>query len=123
MKKLIAMLLVLVSVLACFAACGGEEKKEEPKDEEEEITVDYPNVSDFEAALENKEHVAGKTVTFTVNEIDDGSMYGTLLKSNDKLAFIVTGATDVKVGDELTVTVMNTRMALNVRYIECTLAE
>ena len=122
MKRLIALLLVLAGVLVCFAACGGEEKKDEPQ-EEEEITIDYPNVSDFEAALENNENVGGKTVTFTVNEIDTGSMYGVLYKSNDKLAFIVTGAADVKVGDELTVTVMSSRMALNVRYIDCTLAE
>lgn len=82
---------LLLTFLCC--SCGGSGK------------VDYPNVEDFEAALNAGEDLTGKTVTFTVLEVHPDSVFGYNLYGGEHLNFCSSKNPAVKEGDTLTVEV------------------
>ena len=67
--------------------------------------VDYEKVEDFEAALNAGENLKGKTVTFTVDEINPNSTFGYNLYAGEHLNFVSSKNPSVKEGDTITVKV------------------
>ena len=90
--RAIAILLLLVLGVSMLVACSGD-------------AVDYPNVEDFEAALNNGEDLTGKTVTFTVNKLVPNSAFGYNMQTGEHLNFCSTENPNVKEGDTVTVEV------------------
>ena len=96
MKKL---LLIVVSVffICLFSACNNSKP------------VDYPNVTDFEAALNNGEDLTGKTVTFTVDKFVPDSLFGYNLQAGEHLNFCSSDHPGCKAGDTITVEVVSVK--------------
>lgn len=88
--KFIASLLLLVLIASVFVACSGK-------------VVDYPNVEDFEAALNAGEDLTGKTVTFTVDTFVPNSAFGYNMQAGEHLNFCSTKNPNIKQGDTVTV--------------------
>lgn len=96
MKKLIAILLIVIftfSIIGC--------------DKKEELKVDYPNEADFEAALNAGENLIGKTVTFTVTDFKPDSAFGYNLFAGEHLNFVSSEHPNISVGETVTVKVTN----------------
>ena len=87
-------LALVFSLLLTFLCCGCSSGK-----------VDYPNVEDFEAALNAGEDLTGKTVTFTVLEVHPSSAFGYNLYAGEHLNFVSSKNPGVKEGDTITVKV------------------
>ena len=101
-----AAFLIFVLIASTFVACS---KKE----------VDYPNVTDFEIALNAGEDVAGKTVTFTVDIVIPNSAFGYNIQAGEHLNFCSDTNPRVKQGDVITVKVIEVSSMLGsyiIRY-------
>ena len=73
---------------------------------------DYPNVEDFEAALNAGEDLTGKTVTFTVTTFVPNSAFGYNLQTGEHLNFCSTTHPGVGEGDTVTVKVTEVQSVL-----------
>ena len=90
--KFIAGLLLFVLIASAFSACSSK-------------VVDYPNVEDFETALNAGEDLTGKTVTFTVDAFVPNSAFGYNMQAGEHLNFCSTTNPNVKQGDTVTIKV------------------
>ena len=61
--KTIAILILMILTVSIFISCSN-------------TSVDYPNVEDFELALNEGEDLTGRTVTFTVDDLVPNSAFG-----------------------------------------------
>jgi len=107
MKRIFGISLAILLVCLLVAGCGNKEKK-----------VDYPNVTDFETALNNGEDLTGKTVTFTVQEYVPNSAFGYNLQAGEHLNFCSSKNPGVKEGDTLTVKVTSVSSVLGSYIVE-----
>ena len=105
MKKMLSISLAIILVCLLVAGCGNKE-------------ADYPNVADFEAALNNGEDLTGKTVTFTVTEFVPDSAFGYNLQTGEHLNFCSSKNPGVKKGDTITVKVVSVKSVLTSYIIE-----
>lgn len=80
-------------VLTCFCTSCGSGK------------IDYERVEDFEAALNAGENLIGKTVTFTILEVNPSSAFGFNLYAGEHLNFTSSKNPGVEQGDTITVKV------------------
>lgn len=103
MKRLIALTLTIILMMS-LVACGNDIN---PLDSlnPEQVTVDFENEKDFEAALNADFDVIGKVVTFTVDKIAPDSAFGFNLQTGEHLNFCSEEPQDVEEGDTLTVRV------------------
>ena len=93
MRKFIVLLLSLVIGCGVFASCS------------KPLVVDYPNVADFETALNAGEDLTGKTVTFTVDKFVPNSKFGYNMQTGEHLNFCSASHPGVGEGDTITVKV------------------
>ncbi|WP_203624616.1 hypothetical protein [Lacticaseibacillus sp. 866-1] len=92
MKKIIATLVAVLSVLFVLTACGQKQ-------------ADYPTAAKAESALNASKELKGKTVTFKVKKVEPSSAFGYNLETGKHLNFVSTDNPDVKKGDTVTVKV------------------
>ena len=100
MKKTISIILILVLISSIFSGCGSN------------VTIDYENAKDFEAALNAGEDLTGKVVSFTVDEIIPNSAFGYNLITGEHLNFCSTSNPNVKEGDIVVVKVKEVQSLL-----------
>ena len=81
------------------------EQPTEAETKSKETAADYPNVEDFESALNAGEDLAGKTVTFTVKAFAPNSAFGYNLQAGEHLNFCSSTHPGFGEGDTLTVKV------------------
>ena len=104
MKKVLSLILSVVLVVLAVGC--------EAKNDTSEIVVDYPEVADFEAALNNGDDLTGKTVTFTADKlVPDGAM-GYTIWAGEHLNFVSTENPGIKEGDTVTVEIVEVASAL-----------
>lgn len=99
MKRLLA-LLVIFAFSFSMAAC------------DKSTAVDFDNVTDFEAALKSGDDLTGKTVTFTVGEVNPDSAFGYNLQAGEHLNFCSSENPNLKSGDTITVEVEEVKSVL-----------
>ena len=75
MKRLLFILLALTLLIANLISCSETE------------TIDYTNITDFEAALNNGDDLTGKSVTFEVKEFVPDSAFGYNMQAGEYLNF------------------------------------
>ena len=92
MKKVIASLLAVLSVLFILTACGQKQ-------------ADYPTAAKAETALNAGKDLKGKTVTFKVTGYDPASAFGYNMETGKHLNFVSNDNPGVKKGDTVTVKV------------------
>ena len=78
--------------------------------------VDYPDVNEFEQAVNNGEELAGKTVTFTVKGVRPDSILGYNLYGGEHLNFVSDEGIGINEGDEITVIVTDVKRVLTDSY-------
>jgi len=76
------------------------------------MNSDYPNIEDFEAALNAGEDLIGKTVTFTVTTFVPNSAFGYNLQTGEHLNFCSITHPGVGEGDTITVKVTQVQSVL-----------
>ena len=103
--KHISVFLLLVLFASVFVACSNQ-------------VVDYPNVEEFEAALNNGENLTGKTVTFTVKKFVPNSVFGYNMQAGDHLNFCSSDNPNVTEGDIVTVEVTEISSVLGTYIIK-----
>lgn len=111
MKKTIILTivaLILLSLSACTNNTNNPSGQTEiPTSSSTKPVIDYPNVVDFEAALNNGEDLTGKTVTFKVNKFVPDSFFGYNLQTGEHLNFCSAGHPGVSEGDTVSVRVIS----------------
>lgn len=90
MKKVIATVLAVLSVLFVLSACG--QKK-----------ADYPTAAKAETALNAGKDLKGKTVTFKITGYEPKSAFGYNMETGKHLNFVSNDNPSVKKGDTVTV--------------------
>lgn len=94
MKKVFCLSLVLCVFLCCtLTSCGGKTE------------VDFANAEAFETALNAGDDLTGKTVTFTVSNLEPDSAFGYNLQTGEHLNFCSSNNPGVKEGESVTVKV------------------
>ena len=91
--KNIAILILVVLTISIFISCSN-------------ASIDYPNVEDFELALNEGEDLTGKSVTFTVDDLVPNSAFGYNMQAGEHLNFCSSSNPNVKEGDTVTVKVI-----------------
>lgn len=107
MKRFMSFFVVLIVICLSLVACSNEP-----------VVIDYPNVSDFEAALNAGEDLVGKTVTFTVKEFVSDSAFGYNLQAGEHLNFCSTDNPGMKTGDTVSVRVISVKSIMKSFIIE-----
>lgn len=104
MKKVSSLILIIITALS-LVACGIDSN---PLDSlnPEQVTIDFENEKDFEAALNADFDVIRKVVTFTVDKIAPDSAFGFNLQTGEHLNFCSEEPQDVNEGDTVTVRVI-----------------
>lgn len=103
MKKKIAVFFVFTMIMMVLAACGKKET---------DITIDYTDVSVFEAELEQGADLTGKVVKVSVDNFEPQSLLGYNIWSGEHLNFISDKNPGVKVGDVIVVKVTEVKNML-----------
>lgn len=91
MKKIITLILSIALAIT-LVACGASE-----------VSVDYGNVVDFEAALNAGEDLTDKVVTVSVDKFVPDSAFGYNIQSGEHLNFCSSNNPNVEVGETVTV--------------------
>ena len=104
MKKYFSLIVLVVFVIS-LVGCGGAK-------ESAEIVVDYPDVVDFESALNNGDDLTGKTVTFTADKLVPDGVMGYTIWAGEHLNFVSTENPGIKEGDTVTVEIVEVASAL-----------
>jgi hypothetical protein len=98
MRKYIFIFTIILSIILIFSACNYNKV-------EQQTPVDFPNVENFETALNNGENLIGKTVSFPVNKITPNSSFGYNLMAGEHLNFCSPTNPGVHIGDTIIVRV------------------
>jgi len=72
---------------------------------QEDVSIDYTDITKFEADLNGGKSMEGKTVSFVVSDIKPQSAFGYNLITGEHLNFVSTSNPNVKVGDTVRVKV------------------
>lgn len=101
MRKNLSLILIIVIILSSLlTACS------------ESVEVDFSNVDDFEAALNEGEDLTGKVVTFTINKLVPNSAFGYNLQTGEHLNFCSATNPGAKGGETITVKVTEIKSVL-----------
>lgn len=95
MRKISLQMITLLIIISSLTGCNSK------------VTVDYENVADFEAALNEGEDLVDKVVVFTVNKFKPKSAFGFNLQTGEHLNFVSTKNPSIKEGETVTVKVTN----------------
>ena len=95
MKKLICVLMAAMMLLLCGCSSSDSESPDTGG-------ADYTDAASFEKALNNGEDAVGKTVTFTIREINTYSSERYNLISGEHLNFVTPMDREYKVGETVT---------------------
>jgi len=92
MRKIGLLVLVVCCVFAMFTSCGT-------------VTVDYEDITQFEADLNKGMDLTGNVVTFQVDALAPNSMFGYNMQTGEHLNFCSANNPGVIEGDTVTVKV------------------